>query len=114
MFGSNLAGIHGAGAVLAARQHGAIYGVGFGRQGDSYAIPTKDRQLRPLSLTEISAYVARFIQYAEAHPELTFNVTRIGCGLAGYKDNQIAPLFVGAPNNCHLPEGWRDKYVQHD
>ena len=49
---------------------------------------------------------AKFLAYARAHPELTFEVTRVGCGLAGYTDADIAPLFKGAPSNCTLPDGW--------
>lgn len=110
VFGSNLAGRHGKGAALFARQnHGAIYGRGEGLQGQSYGIPTKDRQIKTLPLTEIDRYVDRFINFAIAHPELTFNVTRIGCGLAGYTDALIAPLFKHAPINCNLPEGWRNQ-----
>lgn len=108
VFGSNLAGRHGAGAALYARQHhGAIYGQGVGRQGSAYAIPTKDEHLLALPVFAIAAHVLNFLDYARAHPELTFNVTRIGCGLAGYTDSEIAPLFANAPANCQLPEGWR-------
>lgn len=108
VFGSNLAGRHGKGAALHARQqHGAIYGQGVGLQGSSYAIPTKDHQIRTLPLETIQAYVDQFIHFARQHPELQFQVTRIGCGLAGYTDAQIAPLFSTAPANCQLPEGWR-------
>lgn len=107
VFGSNLAGRHGKGAALCARrQHGAEYGVGVGRTGQAYAIPTKDTQLQTLSLSVIASYVADFLDYARNHPELTFNVTRIGCGLAGYSDHEIAPLFEGAPTNCILPGEW--------
>lgn len=109
VFGSNLAGRHGAGAALYARQHhGAIYGLGTGRQGQSYAIPTKDYLIQTLPLIDIQSWVNRFVRYAELHPELVFEVTRIGCGLAGYKDHQIAPMFAGAPENCELPAGWRE------
>lgn len=108
VFGSNLAGRHGAGAALFARQnHGAVYGQGNGLQGSSYAIPTKDVYLRPLPLETIKFYVDVFIDIAKKRPELTFNVTRIGCGLAGYTDSDIAPMFKDAPINCNLPEGWR-------
>lgn len=87
VFGSNLAGRHGKGAALCARnEHGAQYGVGFGRTGNAYAIPTKDRQLRVLPLSVIAAYVADFLDYAQAHPDLAFQVTKIGCGLAGYQE----------------------------
>ena len=109
VFGSNLAGRHGKGAALYARQHhGAIYGVAEGPQGQSYAIPTKDEQLRTLELPTINLYVHLFIAHAQRCPELTFNVTRIGCGLAGYTDQDIAPMFKYAPPNCNLPEGWRE------
>jgi hypothetical protein len=108
VFGSNLAGRHGAGAALHAfKECGAIYGQGEGLQGQSYAIPTKSKTLCVLSLTKIYEYVANFIRFAQAHPALTFRVTRIGCGLAGYTDGQIAPMFKYAPENCLLPEGWR-------
>lgn len=108
VFGSNRAGRHGKGAALTARRlHGAIYGQGVGRQGNSYAIPTKDFELRTLSLHVIQSSVGIFLDYAAAHPELTFQVTRIGCGLAGYAEWQIKPMFADAPSNCELPEGWR-------
>ena len=108
VFGSNLAGRHGAGAALCAlKEHGAKYGQGVGRQGDSFAIPTKDYRIRTLDLKTIEMFVAHFKTYARENPELTFEVTRIGCGLAGYKDEDIAPMFSDAPANCELPEGWR-------
>ena len=107
VFGSNLAGRHGKGAALTARQqYGAIYNQGVGLQGRSYAIPTKDRELRPLPLNLINEYVDEFIRFAIDHPEFTFIVTRVGCGLAGYRDSDIAPMFSGAPLNCKLPELW--------
>lgn len=108
VFGSNLAGRHGKGAALYARQHhGALYGVGIGRTGNSYAIPTKDYALRTLPLERIKEYVDGFINYARHHNDEVFEVTRIGCGLAGYGDHQIAPMFESAPLNCILPDGWR-------
>lgn len=108
VFGSNLAGRHGKGAALCAlRQHGAKYGQGVGPQGQSWAIPTKDARLKTLPLSEIASYVRMFIADARNHPELDFQVTRIGCGLAGYTDADIAPMFKDAPANCQLPEGWR-------
>lgn len=104
VFGSNLAGFHGAGAALhALKNHGAIKYCPVGIQGTSYAIPTKDKNVRTLSLVSIRSYVAEFINYAINHPELEFEVTRIGCGLAGYDDADIAPMFKDAPSNCHLP-----------
>ena len=104
VFGSNLAGRHGKGSALEAVRHwGAVYGQGEGRQGDSYAIPTKDERLRVLPLYIIQYHVAVFIQYARAHPECQFQVVPIGCGLAGYKPCQIAPFFDHCPNNVGLP-----------
>lgn len=108
VFGSNTSGRHGAGAAkTAVREWGAIRGQGEGRQGRSYAIPTKGHALRARALPAIQASVRTFLAYAAAHPELQFRVTRIGCGLAGYTDQQIAPMFRGASANCQLPEGWR-------
>lgn len=108
VFGSNEAGRHGKGAAITAlKYYGAIYGKFEGIQGMSYAIPTKDERLMPLPLVTIKHYVNRFIEYATTHPELTFKVTRIGCGLAGYDDKDISPMFSSAPANCKLPLHWR-------
>jgi len=107
VFGSNLAGRHGKGAALVARNsYNAVYGQGVGIQGMSYAIPTKDEGLNVLSLDKIADYVDEFIKYAEERPWLIFNMTRIGCGLAGYTDEEIAPLFKGASPNINFPDGW--------
>lgn len=108
VFGSNLAGRHGAGAALfAAQKHGTVYGIGSGRTGMAYAIPTKDEWIKTLPLRRIKPHVEEFLEYAREHPELTFNVTRIGCGLAGYTPQDIAPMFKGAPDNCvFLGEDW--------
>lgn len=109
VFGSNLGGIHGAGAARHAWEHeGAILHQGIGHHGNSYAIPTKDKTIRhSLPLVEIKGYVDDFIEYARAHPEFQFMVTRIGCGLAGFTNEQIAPLFVNAPKNCYFDKDWR-------
>ena len=105
VFGSNLSGRHGKGAALFARQyHGAIYGQGVGLQGNSYAIPTKDEKLNTLPLHTISKYVMEFLNFAEENPNLKFIVTPIGCGLAGYAPEQIAPMFRNIPQNVELPE----------
>ena len=104
VFGSNLAGRHGKGAALWARQHrGAIYGRGVGRQSDAYAIPTKGGQLRVLPLHVIRTHAAEFLEYARQRPGVRFELTPIGCGLAGYRPNQIAPMFADAPANVTLP-----------
>ena len=105
VFGSNLAGFHGRGAAAAARIiYGARNGVGFGRTGNAYAIPTKDEKLRRLPIRQIRKFVEAFIRYAKDNPELNFFVTEIGCGLARYEPRDIAPLFFGAPPNCQLPK----------
>lgn len=108
VFGSNLAGRHGKSSALEAVQHhGAIYGKGWGIQGSSYAIPTKDWSIKILPLPIINTYVRSFLHYAENHPDDHFTVVRIGCGLAGYVDADIIPMFQKAPSNCTLPHGWR-------
>lgn len=111
VFGSNLAGRHGAGAALHAhRVHGAIYGQGEGLQGNSYGIPTKDAKLNTLSLELVKEGVQRFLEYAKEHSTTRFEVTAIGTGLAGYRHSQIAPMFRNAPINCSLPAVW-DNYL---
>lgn len=109
VFGSNLAGRHGAGAArFAAEYYGAKEKVGEGPSGQSYALPTKDNKIKTLPLNHIKDSVDRFIEYAKINPEVDFMVTRVGCGLAGYKNKQIAELFKDAPGNCHLPGVWQD------
>lgn len=113
VFGSNLAGRHGKGAAaFAKRFHGAIQGQGEGAQGSAYAIPTKDERLRTLPLEAIAQAVERFLEYVTGHPDLDFRITRIGCGLAGYKDTDILPLFYRdnkSMANCHLPGTWAQR-----
>lgn len=107
VFGSNLAGRHGAGAALHAKQMwGAQYGVGVGPTGNAYAIPTKDTMLKTLPLRDIELYVDRFIQYAIDHSYWTFILTPIGTGLAGYKVEQIRPMFKDAPANVVFHKEW--------
>ena len=109
VFGSNLAGIHGAGAAKTARLlYGARPGVGSGLQGESYAIPTKTAKLEPLPIGVIVYHIAVFTNFAIAHPEMEFKVTRVGCGLAGFTDKQLAPFFKHCPNNCQFDETWRE------
>ena len=108
VFGSNLAGRHGKGAALFARQHhGAIYGQGWGRQGNSYGIPTKDAKLKTLPLSTIKNYVCGFLEHAEQMIHEDFQLTPVGCGLAGYAPEQIAPMFANAPTNVIIPEEFR-------
>jgi hypothetical protein len=109
VFGSNLAGRHGKGAALFAKKHhGAILGQGRGLQGSSYAIPTKGYDLKTLPLNEISFYVHSFLLFAEANGDMIFNVTAIGCGLAGYSPRDIAPMFKKCPANVKLPKEFQE------
>ncbi len=109
VFGSNLAGRHGRGAARCAnKDYGAVFGVGVGRTGSAYAIPTKTETFGIIPLNQIESYVIDFLIYAADNPNLDFYVTKIGCGLAGYNEVEIKPFFQGAPVNCQLPEGWRD------
>jgi hypothetical protein len=104
VFGSNLRGMHGGGAArVAYRKFGAIMGQGVGLQGQSYAIPTMQG-----GVETIRPYVDEFISFAEEHKDWTFLVTRIGCGIAGFTDEEISPLFAKAHSidNIVLPEGW--------
>lgn len=106
VFGSNMSGRHGKGAAKTALGWGAKYGQASGLQGRTYGIPTKDSSVtRTLSLAEIKPFVDEFIEFAKLHPELTFLVTEIGCGLAGLKPKEVAPLFAAAVDlaNVHLP-----------
>ena len=108
VFGSNLSGSHGGGAALLAfERFGAIWGQGVGLQGQSYGIPTMQG-----GVETIKPYVDEFIDFAKSRPDLTFLVTRIGCGIAGFRNEEIAPLFAKAKGveNIVLPEGWEEDY----
>jgi hypothetical protein len=110
VFGSNLQGIHGAGsAKFAADFYGAVWGVGEGRTGNAYAIPTRERDIytsRPLPAIQES--VNTFLAYAQQHPRLAFDVVAIGCGNAGYTPEQMAPMFAGRSVNVFLPQEFHD------
>ena len=104
VFGSNLAGSHGGGAAwIAYQKFGAIWGQGVGLQGQSYGIPTMQG-----GVETIKPFVDEFIEFAKEHPELKFLVTRIGCGIAGFRDEEIAPLFKDAIDveNVILPKSF--------
>jgi hypothetical protein len=104
VFGSNLAGRHGIGSAHEAyAHHGAKWGQGVGLQGESYAIPTKDYDLKVLSLDHIKHHIDEFLQFAREHRDWIFSLVAIGCGAAGYGPEQIAPMFQNAPQNCLLP-----------
>lgn len=111
VFGSNTQGRHGKGTALLAREkYGAVYGQPEGLQGDAYAIVTKE--LRPgrrkVTLEQVRAGVTEFLKFAKARPELTFVVSPIGCGLAGFTPGEIAPLFRGHGGNVELPPEFRE------
>jgi len=107
VFGSNLAGIHGAGAAAVAHvQFGAIMFHSYGHMGNCFAIPTKQRNYKyRLSLEEIKKYTDKFAQYTKKRHDLRFFVTGVGCGYAGYRPDEIAPLFKEAIN-CNFPDAW--------
>ena len=108
VFGSNKSGVHGAGAAKYAHQHqGAEWGIGEGLTGNSYALPTKGFQIETIPVVEIKYAVDRFIKFATEHPNGLFQVTRVGCGLGGKKDSDIAWMFREAPNNCLFDEFWK-------
>lgn len=105
VFGSNESGRHGKGAAKTAMRFGAKMGVGNGISGNSYAIPTKNANIKTLGQAKIQKYVKEFIEYAKANNDKIFLVTEIGCGLAGYSPEVIAPMFEDAIDieNIHLP-----------
>lgn len=121
VFGSNRAGLHAGGAArYAFEKLNAQWGVGEGLTGNTYALPTVDRAPAKaigegdsigfgdvLSLDEIAVHVNKFLGFAELAPGLKFRVTRIGCGIAGFTDKEIAPLFVGASANCIFDITWK-------
>lgn len=115
VFGSNEAGRHGAGAARYAAEHyGARMGVGFGPQGLSFAIPTKDWQIISLDYDTIKHYVNRFIVYARLNREDVFKVTALGTGLAGLRHEIVAPMFKYAPDNCRFDTVWQPYLIGKD
>jgi len=112
VFASNELGIHGSGSAKAAReQHGAVMHQGFGPQGDSFGIPTCSKPTNlpdhEISVDKLFYYIKAFIMWAEMYPEEEFQVTQIGCGLAGWKKEQVAPMFGTAPANCLFDTEWK-------
>jgi len=109
VFGSNLSGRHGKGAALHARNHyGAEYGIGEGRTGDSYALPTKDEKLASLPFLEVVDNIDTFFMYALENPELTFKFTPVGTGLAGQNKEELIEILksVHIPDNVLLTGSW--------
>jgi hypothetical protein len=114
VFGSNVSGRHGKGAARVARVNfRAEYGVGNGPTGNAYAIPTKDRHLQTLPLRQVVASIQEFLAWARANPKLSIFVTRVGCVLAGFTDEEIGPHFAAAPPNCSLPDAWKGFVQQY-
>jgi hypothetical protein len=112
VFGSNEAGIHGAGAAKDALNYfGAVYGNGSGHVGQSYAIPTKDGKIRTLPLSDIDWYIEWFNEYTKTHSKYTFHVTPIGTGLAGYSVCEIADLFQKYEWLDNIV--WPDEFIDH-
>lgn len=113
VFGSNRVGRHGRGAAVeAVRAYGAKYGVGEGLEGRSYALPTKGERLEVLSLAQIGVHVGRFLALAARRNDLRFFVTEVGCGLAGYEPDDVAPMFEAAPANVVLPARFVDSLME--
>lgn len=109
VFGSNERGHHGMGAAKFALEYrGAVYGRGYGRFGQSFAVPTKNKVIETLPMANIEDYVQGFLRYAKEHPKLQFQVTCLGCGLAGLHHSDMAPLFAEAPDNCFFDTLWRE------
>lgn len=110
VFGSNLEGMHYGGAARVAHERfGAVMGQGVGIQGQSYAIPTMQG-----GVDTIRPYVDGFLDLAYEWDQNTFLVTRIGCGIAGFSDEEIAPLFDRALDlyNVVLPKSFVDILVR--
>jgi|GEM_PF-901782 len=118
VFGSNTEGRHGKGAALIASKFGAEYGNSSGRQGQTYAIVTKDLKQgeRSIPLFEIEAQVEMFLEHAQAHPQNEFLIMKIGCALAGYSETEIGSLWVGKdiPGNVRLPQAFLDVIQQSE
>lgn len=113
VFGSNLAGRHGAGAALhAAKHYGAEYGVGEGLTGDAYALPTKDEKLKTRSLLKILASIIHFRNFAIKNQDRIFVLTPVGCGLAGHNAKDIALIVknIDWPHNVVLHRSWLDHF----
>ncbi len=114
VFGSNMAGQHDGGAARVAAQHfAAVKGVGRGWAGQSFAIPTLNEHLQQMPLAQIEHYVDDFKIYAKNHPKMKYFLTALGCGIAGYKVSEIAPLFKGIHHNVIFPESFRP-YIEED
>lgn len=111
VFGSNLAGFHGAGAAKFANiDRGLRYGhgaTGWHKDHFTYGIPTKNQNIQTMHISEIKPYIDQFVTFTRHYPDLSFFLTTVGCGLAGFKHEKMAPLFWGLnPDNCSIPDVW--------
>jgi len=109
VFGSNLAGVHGAGAAKYAHEHhGAEWGVGEGPTGNAYALPTKGKDIKALPWPVVLGNIRTFLQYARENKDKEFALTPVGCGLAGYKRKNVLTAFrtIGIPDNVYLTSTW--------
>lgn len=111
VFGSNLSGIHGAGAAnTALRERGAQWGIGEGLTGTAYALPTKGLNISFMSIDEVRLHIQTFAKFAYENPGAHFQVTQVGCGLGGFTKEEIAPLFVHCAHeesNCYFDTAWK-------
>jgi hypothetical protein len=109
VFGSNLAGIHGAGAAkYAYENHGAEWGVGEGLTGNSYALPTKGYQIENIPFSDVARNVYTFVHFARNNPDMIFALTPVGTGLAGHSKRDLWSILsaVGLPTNVYLTSSW--------
>lgn len=114
VFGSNRSGIHGAGAARTAYLHyNAQIGIGEGLTGRSYALPTVGYGIKPINLDAVQDHVLNFIEFARKRPDLTFQVTQVGCGLGGFSKQDIAPMFEMHPDNCWFDSQWKNFIRPH-
>lgn len=118
VFGSNLSGIHGAGSArVAAKERNYPMGKGEGYHLDprtglaTYALPTKGLNITDMKIYQIRRHVQKFIEFAQANPEMKFKVTQVGCGLAGHVPSIISAMFESAPKNCYFDSKWA-KYMR--
>lgn len=101
VFGSNREGNHGGGAAYVALiKFGAVMGVGEGLQGQAYGLPTME------GIEELRLAAERFVEFARSHPELEFWLTKVGCGIAGYSEDEVRPMFAKTPGNVIKPVDW--------
>jgi hypothetical protein len=107
VFGSNMWGRHDGGAAKQAMEFGAEYGINEGLSGQTYAFPTLEREYTKRGIKALQKSRDRLYATCKALPEKTFLLTKVGCGIAGYSEDEIRPLFINQPNNLILPEDWR-------